>query len=368
MSKLTPSKGLKLESDNTPLSSTLIEDAELIDSVLYTNATGLYWYYHYSYGLDLGCAETVDSIICRAEMDYTPTDWYSTSHDSVMVYKSDDNSTWTEVEQFDAPPIIHMTDKEFAFELEFATPQTARFFKVRNAESSGTLATSPDGHSLQVSEIEAYGTGGETQLEDVSLDLSAYYQSCEDLATFLRAHDGIELHDLAAKLEAAGWDIEDLAAFLSAWLQGLDDAALDLSTHGFSYEDMRCVLAAYFQSSAQDLKTFLQTWATGYGDLKSMLEAADWNLEDLAAWLCAWAQELSSLTFLLEAGTYGLRDLAAFLVVIDGVVFNDLAIRLDATDCDVTRDVVFVLSVVSGTPAFRSVTAQRVSSIIHEVS
>jgi len=368
MPKLTPDKGLKLEPDNTPLSGSMTEDAELIDEILYVSATGAYWYYHYCYGLDLGSSQTVDSIVCRATLSNAPIDWYSSAHDSVTVYKSDDGSTWTEVEQFDGPPIIHAAFMEMAFELEFASSQTARFFKVRNAESSSTLGTTPGGASILVSEIEAYGTGGEqTELEDMSLDLSAYYQSLENIQLFLQVH-GIEYRDLRSALAAADWTIEDLAMFLSAWLQGLDDVALDLSTHGFHYEDMKSILAAFFQTAGQDLKTFLEAWATHRGDLPARLEAALTVYKSLQAWLTAYGQEAASFPALLQAARAKLQSFKSFLHAADGLVFGDLGCFFTATDGIVRSDLGLWLCAFSGIPAFRSVTAQRVSSVVHEVT
>jgi len=327
MPKLTPDKGLKLEPDNTPLSGSMTEDAELIDEILYVSATGAYWYYHYCYGLDLGSPQTVDSIICRATYGatHTPTSWYGTSWDSVMVYKSDDGSSWTEVEQFDGPPIIHKADMEVAFELEFASSQTARFFKVRNAESSSTLATNPGAASLMVSEIEAYGTGGEqTQLEDISLDLASYYRKSEDLAAFLRAHDGVEFRDLSSKLAAFLLHKADLPASLSAWYQRLANLGLNL-----------------------------KTWATGYRDLASLLIAYGEGRQDLRS--------------ALNAAKMTAKDLAVLLTVTGGIVLNDLGVFMHVTDGEVKNDAALILRVVSGTPAFRTVTAQRVASIVHEV-
>lgn len=369
MGEISATAGLKLEPDNTPLSGSMIEDAELIDDVLYTSATGTYWYYHYSYGLDLGASKEVSSIVCRAYLTNTPSSWYSTNHDSVTVYKSDDGSTWTEVETFDGPAFIHSANMEVAFELEFSSTQTARYFKVRNAEASSTLASNPGGASFQVSEIEAYGTepSPETHLEDASLDLAAYYRKSEDLASFLRAHDGIELHDLTARLEAADWSVEDLGAFLSAYYEELQDAGMDLSARGTHYDDLKSFLAAHFQE-IEDFKSSLETWATGYADHRTRLEAADWSTEDLTQWLCARGLQLSSLGVFLRAVKHGFRNLAAFLSVTDGIVLNDLGCVLEATDGAVTKDLGLYLKVIQSIPAFRSVTAQKVSSVVHEVN
>jgi len=367
MGEITASKGLKLEPDTTPLSGSMTEDAELIDDVLYTAATGDYWYYHYCYGLDLGSSQLVSKLICRAAVSHTPTGWYSSAHDSVTVYKSDDGSAWSEVETFDGPPIVHSAYLEAAFELELSSPQTARYFKVRNAESSSTLATSPGGASLMVSEIEAYVSSTQTQLEDASLDLSVYYQSREDLASLLRAHDGIELHDLAAKLESAGWSIEDLAGFLSAYYQEMEDTGMDLIAWGTHYHDLKSFVAAYFQQLVGDMKAGLETWATRYDDAVMDLEASAIRYNDAITGLIAYGQEIGDFGAGLQAALDSLYDFGAVLAATDGSVLKNLGVFLYATDGEVKHDAALILGVVSETPAFRTVTAQRVASIVHEV-
>ncbi len=325
MAKLSPDKGLRLEPDNTPLSGSMVECATLIDEVLYTSATGKLWYFHYAYGLDLASAQTVASIICRAALSNTPSAWYSAAYDSVTVYKSDDGSSWTEVEQFDGPPIIYTAYQQMAFELEFASPQTARFFKVRNTEASSTLATTPGGASLLISEIEAYSSGAQTMLQDASLDLSAYGRNLENLQAFLRAHDGIELHDIQAALAAYSLSEEDFAGWLGAF-----------------FEDK------------SDLGAILETWATQYKDL-----AGDFD---------AKGQSVESLMSRFETAKAKYKNLAAFLSVTGGDVLKDLAAFLSVTDGSILKSMGLELKAIHCVPAFRSITAQRVSSVIQEVS
>lgn len=162
-------------------------------------------------------------------------------------------------------------------------------------------------------------------LEDFSLDLSAYYQELENFKAFLRAHDGVELRDLSSALAAYNLSEEDISAWLAAY-----------------YEDK------------SNLSANLETWATHYGDLGSALDVK--------------AQKLESLMVRFEAAKANFKDLASFLAVTDGSVFKDLAAFLSVTDGVTLKDCGLNLKVIQGVPAFRSITAQRVSSVVHEVS
>ena len=158
--KLTPTKGLALEPDTSPYTATtLSEDAEIIDGVRYTAATGAYWYTHYSYGVELSSTEAsydVYRIECFGSLSVTPTDWYDTSHDSFQVFASTNNSTWTFIEQFDAPTLHHLGSLQYGFKLELSVPQDAKYWKVVYVDST-TVAFLPGGSSALIGEIELYG-------------------------------------------------------------------------------------------------------------------------------------------------------------------------------------------------------------------
>lgn len=162
-------------------------------------------------------------------------------------------------------------------------------------------------------------------LEDASLNLSAYYQELENFKAFLRAHDGVELRDLSSALAAYNLSEEDISAWLAAY-----------------YEDK------------SNLSSNLETWATHYGDLGSALDVK--------------AQKLESLMVRFEAAKANFKDLASFLAATDGSVFKDLAAFLSVTDGVTLKNCGLNLKVIQGVPAFRSITAQRVSSVVHEVS
>lgn len=157
--KFTPTKGLLLEPDTSPYTgTTLTEDAEIIDGVRYTAATPNYWYIHYSYGIELDAVESlkkVHRIECFGYVALTPTGWY-VGHDSFKVYKSDDNSTWAHVEDFDAPTLHHLAANEWGFKLELATPVAAKYWKVVYIDAT-TIAFNPGGGSGKIGEVEIYG-------------------------------------------------------------------------------------------------------------------------------------------------------------------------------------------------------------------
>jgi hypothetical protein len=59
------------------------------------------------------------------------TDWYAgPGGRTVALYTSNDNSTWTFIENFDGPPLFDIADGVFNFEITFSSPQTARYFKI----------------------------------------------------------------------------------------------------------------------------------------------------------------------------------------------------------------------------------------------
>lgn len=135
-------------------------------------------------------------------------------------------------------------------------------------------------------------------LEDAALDLSAYAQALDDLASFLRAHDGLEYRDLQMLLEAVSYTM----------------------------------------------------------------------LRDFGVSLDALAEDFSSLPALLQAARERLGDLGAFLQATDAIVLNDMACFLFAHDGSVMNDLGLGLLAIADIPRFRSITAQKVSAVIHDLS
>jgi len=179
---------------------------------------------------------------------------------------------------------------------------------------------------VNVSNFYVYeGDEANEYIEDASLDLSVYYCNLENLQAFFRAHDGIELHDIQAALAAYNLSEEDFAGWLGAF-----------------FEDK------------SDLGAILETWATQYKDLATDFDAK--------------GQSIESLTARLETAKAKYKNLAAFLSVTDGSVLKDLAALLSVTDGSALKNLGLYLKAVQSVPAFRSITAQRVSSVVHEVS
>lgn len=168
-------------------------------------------------------------------------------------------------------------------------------------------------------------TEGNEEVEDISLDLSAYYQARDNLAAILAATDGTAFQDLEAILKVYGQSIDDLPAELAAY-----------------YHDR------------QDIAAVLKTLATGYKDLPTALQAMGLGRDDLPAQLkaLAWAG----------------KDLSTVLAAVTPLVFRDLGLSLSATDGTTINDLSTVLAAVKRAPQYRSVVAQRVRSVISEVS
>lgn len=164
------------------------------------------------------------------------------------------------------------------------------------------------------------------ELEDASLDLAALAQDLRDLLSALEITDGTVLSDLLTRLELAALFLDsDLSADLAAYFQsmdsvptllslaaeGLKDALLNLAAHGLSLSDAALIL---------QLAKLLQV------DVKTALEVA---------------------------GATIVRDMLLDLVLSNGYSLNDLGLQL---------------SVMKEAPSFRSIVAQRLSSIVSEVA
>lgn len=174
----------------------------------------------------------------------------------------------------------------------------------------------------------------ETALEDASLDLAAYYQAMEDLASWLRAHDGLE--------------IEDLASELSAWYESMEDLGLDVAAWHESLEDVPAALeAASFMG--EDIRTLLHAAALSYSDLMGWFRAVAESREDLMTWLAAGKEAFHDLPGYFEATNGVVRvDWGLFLEVLDNTALNDFGMWLGA---------------IVQPPAFRSVVAQRLMAV-----
>ncbi len=154
-SQYTPNAGLYLEPDTSPYTgTTLLSDSGLIDGNKWSGQAGnQYWLTHYSYGVDLGSVKTVGSLqIHTSHAGTAPVFTYYSNYDTIDLYKSDDNSTWELVENYDAPPIIFAEGYHVTIELAFPA-ETARYFK---AVCTATGIAYGAGLSARVQEVEAF--------------------------------------------------------------------------------------------------------------------------------------------------------------------------------------------------------------------
>lgn len=125
-----------------------------------------YWWYYYSYGVDFGEELTISEFRFWFTCGVTPSAWLDSTHDSVKIFKSSDGTNWTAVEQFDGPPLSNLNSGYGMFTCAFATPQTARYFKIVNVETSSTLAVLPGSASILISEIEWTEEPGGTEYQE----------------------------------------------------------------------------------------------------------------------------------------------------------------------------------------------------------
>jgi len=165
----------------------------------------------------------------------------------------------------------------------------------------------------------------DTELVDFRLNLSTVAYDLKDLATWLRAHDGIE------------------------------------------YEDLQTLLAAYLQDT-EDLPTYLTTLSQDFEDLMTRLQTWAWRTEDLPAFLKTLSLSLDDFKTALNVAGYDLSDLATFLSTASPTVLADLMTYFSATDGVARSDLATYLSAISLIPAHRAVMAQRLTGVISEVA
>lgn len=129
LAQLIPDAGLWSDDDATPLSSVLTTKVCLIDADVTSDCTGVVDS-AMSAGIDLGSTKLVNKLILRllsSEITF-PTVWGA--KDSIVVYSSPDNSTWTLEQTFDAPTLVADDDYIGHVELILTTPVSTRYFKI----------------------------------------------------------------------------------------------------------------------------------------------------------------------------------------------------------------------------------------------
>ncbi len=159
--------GLKDLTDTIPTSTALIAETKVVDGDFLTEVDS-YWNKNKSYGVDLGESHTVTRLRAHCNtLNSTPTSWEGPFNDSVTVYSSSDNSTWTLVELFNAPTIYDSGLRKWIFDCLLTTPTAARYWKIHADES---LATNPSSANIRICEIEVFT---ETSTSSSSLSVSS---------------------------------------------------------------------------------------------------------------------------------------------------------------------------------------------------
>ena len=199
------------------------------------------------------------------------------------------------------------------------------YFLVDSAVSAAWIKADYHAQTDNLLTFGATNLIGMIEIEDISLDLSAYYQVRTDLAIILSATDGIVLQNLE----------------------------IFLKTYGQSIEDLYTELSAYFQDR-QDITAQLKTLAIGWQGLPTALQAMGLGREDLSTQFKALARTS--------------RDLTTVLAAVTPLLFRDLGLALSATDGTATNDLSTVLAAVKRVPQYKSVVAQRIKSVISEVT
>lgn len=120
--------------------------------------------------------------------------------------------------------------------------------------------------------------------------------------------------------------------------------------------------------SMSDFSLDLAVQANAFDYFKMILDVVEGDFFDFFPMkLGVVAQLIDSFKMLLEVVLNKIDDFKMLLDVTDGTVFDDFAMLLDVVDGTAFDNFKMELGVVSATPAFRSVTAHRVSSVLHEV-
>jgi len=127
-------------------------------------------------------------------------------------------------------------------------------------------------------------------------------------------------------------------------------------------------LAAYYQRM-ESLAMFLRAHdGLELSDLQMILQAREgWKKINMPMYLATVGQDLESLKTWLSAAKAKLNDLGMYLTATNGTILRDLAMYLMTTDGTVLNDLGMRLQAISAIPAFRSVTAYKISSVISEV-
>jgi len=134
----------------------------------------------------------------------------------------------------------------------------------------------------------------------------------------------------------------------------LKNASLNLSAYYQKLTNFEAYLRAHDGLEFRDLQSYLSV-ISGF-----ILKDGKLNL-DVAG------QNISDFIMGLAASKIKMRDLVTYLSATDGTVLNNWATWLTVTDGTTLKDLGVYLQTISAIPAFRSVTAHRLSSVMSEV-
>lgn len=170
--KFTPVSGAYLQDDNNPSGSTLSLSGSIENAIIDGNycATALYFSvsHNWSLGVDLGSAKEVTEIILYDWNVAAPgIGWYGNA-DQIQIWKSDDNSNWTLVQDYHPVSRVGADDPgcvDYKMVCTLSTPAIARYWKM-NAAQNGLCAG--NGTWLYMAEIDIYGDVPESKQQTIT--------------------------------------------------------------------------------------------------------------------------------------------------------------------------------------------------------
>lgn len=126
-----PASGLWLKPDTAPyLATTLTPRDIFLPGPIKYFGDNVFWSTHFAYGLDLLSQRTVSHLYALTHSGATSEAWYTSAYDSFKVLGSNNNSSWTLLQQFDAPPLKHYCINKHIITFQLSAPQTYRYFKI----------------------------------------------------------------------------------------------------------------------------------------------------------------------------------------------------------------------------------------------
>ena len=169
--------GLYSENDPTPTSATLANRPCLVDGQGFGSNCGAYIQTSDdSAGVDIGSVQTIVGMAFTAHGNVGSSAvyrYFGTDTDSMEVYKSDNNSSWTLVEQFTDMLVESYSHPAYGttwiyWTVTFSTPQTARYFKMNTVTFGPPKTTNINGNpgtvTLAMDEIEVMYVDAYTKL------------------------------------------------------------------------------------------------------------------------------------------------------------------------------------------------------------